>query len=52
MTKNIFLLIFLIFFNNNLYAEENIMILKLKDGDVKIKLFEDLAPNMSNDLKL
>ena len=45
MTKNIFLLIFLIFFNNNLYAEENIMILKLKDGDVKIKLFEDLAPN-------
>ncbi len=44
MTKNIFLLIFLIFFNNNLYAEENIMILKLKDGDVKIKLFEDLAP--------
>ena len=45
MTKNVFLLIFLIFFNNNLYAEENIMILKLKDGDVKIKLFEDLAPN-------
>ena len=44
MTKNVFLLIFLIFFNNNLYAEENIMILKLKDGDVKIKLFEDLAP--------
>ena len=26
-------------------AEENIMILKLKDGDVKIELFEDVAPN-------
>ena len=26
-------------------AKENIMILKLKDGDVKIELFEDIAPN-------
>ena len=26
-------------------SEENIMILKLKDGDVKIELFEDIAPN-------
>ena len=25
-------------------SEENIMILKLKDGDVKIELFEDVAP--------
>ncbi len=30
---------------NQLIAEENIMILKLKDGDVKIELFEDVAPN-------
>ncbi|MDC3294898.1 peptidylprolyl isomerase, partial [Candidatus Pelagibacter ubique] len=30
---------------NNTIAEENIMILKLKDGDVKIELFEDVAPN-------
>jgi cyclophilin family peptidyl-prolyl cis-trans isomerase len=30
---------------NNITAEENIMILKLKDGDVKIELFEDVAPN-------
>tara|TARA_B110000003_G_C16356814_1_gene420987 strand:+ start:80 stop:634 length:555 start_codon:yes stop_codon:yes gene_type:complete len=39
---------FLIFFfiqTNNIIAEENIMILKLKDGDVKIELFEDVAPN-------
>ena len=26
-------------------AEENIMILKLKDGDVKIEFFENIAPN-------
>ena len=30
---------------NNLTAEENLMILKLKDGDVKIELFSDVAPN-------
>ena len=30
---------------NQSIAEENIMILKLKDGDVKIELFEDVAPN-------
>ncbi|MDB2652574.1 peptidylprolyl isomerase [Candidatus Pelagibacter bacterium] len=40
---NIFILFFL--FTNQLMAQENIMILKLKDGDVKIELFEDVAPN-------
>ena len=30
---------------NQSNAEENIMILKLKDGEVKIELFEDVAPN-------
>ena len=30
---------------NQVIAKENIMILKLKDGDVKIELFEDVAPN-------
>jgi len=30
---------------NNLNAKENIMILKLKDGDVKIEMFPDVAPN-------
>ena len=29
---------------NNTTAEENLMILKLKDGDVKIELFPDIAP--------
>ena len=39
--------ILIIFFlsTNQLYAKENIMILKLKDGDVKIELFPDVAPN-------
>ena len=30
---------------NQSIAQENKMILKLKDGDVKIELFEDIAPN-------
>ena len=30
---------------NHVTSEENIMILKLKDGDVKIELFDDVAPN-------
>ena len=40
---NLFILFFIII--NQSLAEENIMILKLKDGDVKIELFEDVAPN-------
>jgi len=39
-----FLIIFFTF-TNNIIAEENTMILKLKDGDVKIELFPDIAPN-------
>ena len=39
-----FLIIFLLITNQSI-SEENIMILKLKDGDVKIELFEDVAPN-------
>ena len=39
------ILISLFFITNQSIAEENIMILKLKDGDVKIELFEDVAPN-------
>ena len=45
---NRFIIKFFIFFfilTNNTTAKENIMILKLKDGDVKIELFEDIAPN-------
>ena len=39
-----FLIIFIILTNNTI-AEENTMILKLKDGNVKIQLFDDVAPN-------
>ena len=46
MNKFLIKVLLLIFLTtNNATAEENIMILKLKDGDVKIELFEDVAPN-------
>tara|TARA_Y100000590_G_scaffold127159_1_gene145391 strand:- start:10735 stop:11286 length:552 start_codon:yes stop_codon:yes gene_type:complete len=44
MKKLIYLLI-LITITTQTIAEENIMILKLKDGDVKIELYPDVAPN-------
>ena len=40
---NIFFLLITLITNVN--AKENIMILKLKDGDVKIEMFPDVAPN-------
>ena len=45
--NKIFIKILILFFliTNQSIAEENIMILKLKDGDVKIELYEDVAPN-------
>tara|TARA_B100001123_G_C15057335_1_gene926091 strand:+ start:356 stop:907 length:552 start_codon:yes stop_codon:yes gene_type:complete len=43
MIKKIFFL-FIFILINQAYAEENIMILKLKDGDVVIELFADVAP--------
>ena len=46
MIRSIFVFFGLIsMLTTNLNAEENIMILKLKDGDVKIELFSDVAPN-------
>ena len=39
------LIIFFIFLSTNLIAKENIMILKLKDGDVKIEMYPDVAQN-------
>ena len=45
MIKRIlFFFIFTLFINQS-HAKENIMILKLKDGDVVIELFNDIAPN-------
>ena len=44
--KKILSFIILIFLtNNNAYAEEKMMILKLKDGDVEIELYPKIAPN-------
>ena len=42
--KIFFILIFTIFIKYS-YAIENTMILKLKDGDVEIELFKEIAPN-------
>ena len=38
-------ILILFFLTNQSIAKENIMILKLKDGEVKIELFSDVAPN-------
>ena len=38
------LIFFFLILTNQSISEENIMILKLKDGDVKIELFSDVAP--------
>jgi len=45
MIKKAFFIFLFALFINQTYAEENIMILKLKDGDVLIELFDDIAPN-------
>ena len=45
MIKKIFFIFIFIFFINQSNAEENIMILKLKDGNVIIELYSDIAPN-------
>ena len=45
MNKNIFFILIFIIFVKHSYAMENTMILKLKDGDVVIELFKDIAPN-------
>ena len=45
MSKFFFYIFILFYFlTNNINAQENIMILKLKDGDVVIELFPDVAP--------
>tara|TARA_Y100000590_G_scaffold365672_1_gene424636 strand:- start:451 stop:1005 length:555 start_codon:yes stop_codon:yes gene_type:complete len=45
MIKRISLFFLLFLLINPLYAEENFMILKLKNGEVLIELFSDIAPN-------
>ncbi len=45
MLKKIIILFISILLTTALNAKENTMILKLKDGDVKIELFPNVAPN-------
>ena len=45
MVKKIFFIFIFTLFINQTCAKEDIMILKLKDGDVVIELFNDIAPN-------
>jgi len=45
MKKILVFLLFLIFTTTNINTEENKMILKLKDGDVEIELYPNVAPN-------
>ena len=45
MIKNTFVFFFYFLLINTVVAEENIMIMKLKDGDVTIELFDKVAPN-------
>ena len=45
MIKKVFVIFIFTFFINISHAKDHIMILKLKDGDVIIELFNDIAPN-------
>ena len=45
MKNKILIFIFIFFFNNITNAKDNIMILKLKSGEVVIELFDTIAPN-------
>ncbi len=43
--NRIYYFVFILLLSTQSFANENIMILKLKDGEVRIKLFPDIAPN-------
>ena len=45
MIKKIFIVLLFFLFIKDLHAKENIMIMKLKDGNVIIELFDEIAPN-------
>ena len=49
--KKIFIFFFFILINNNLYAKDMIMILKLKNGTVEIELYNDIAPKHAERFK-
>ena len=45
MIKRVIVIFIFILLNKQAQAKEDLMILKLKDGDVIIELFNDIAPN-------
>ena len=45
MIRKILSIFIFVIFINQVQAKENIMIMKLKDGEVLIELFDDIAPN-------
>ena len=45
MIKRVIIIFIFILLNEQTQAKEDLMILKLKDGDVIIELFNDIAPN-------
>ena len=51
MIKKIFLFFIFFAFINSVQAKDNIMILKLKNGEVEIELFSEIAPNHVNRFK-
>ena len=52
MIKKVVLVIIFVFFFKPTLAKEDTMILKLKDGDVIIEMFSDIAPNHVKRFKL
>ena len=52
MIKKVILVIIFVFFFKPTLAKEDTMILKLKDGDVIIEMFSDIAPNHVKRFKL
>ena len=52
MIKKIFLIFLIISFINPTHAKDSFMILKLKDGEVVIELYEDIAPKHTERIKL
>ena len=52
MIKKLFFASIFFLFTSQSNAKEDVMILKLKDGDVVIELFEDIAPNHVKRFKL
>ena len=45
MIRKIYLILFFLLLTNHVHSKENKMIMKLKNGNVEIELFNEIAPN-------